>query len=275
MTNLLLSVLLLIFAATGPEAVAAPGGGRSAVELYDLGLRQMRRGNYTKALESFNRVRNYHRDDPVSVQAQLAIAELHFKKKDFEAARYAYEEFAALHPRHKDLDLVVYRMGLSIYKRASKFAGRDQTATRSAVNVWTGFDSRFPKSDYLPEVTKLLGRARDRLANKELWVARFYARKESWGAVRGRSTYMLRRYPDASNAPLAMALQGEALHSWGFTEEAARVQERLAEVAPGSAALRSLNRAMSEPPGSPPDEKVFIRPYRIRGALPPPSRGTQ
>lgn len=268
-----LLVLLILSVSPFAAADAAPIRSMSAVELYELGLRQMRRGNYTKALESFNRVRNYHRDDPVSVQAQLAIAELHFKKKDFEQARFAYEEFSALHPRHKDLDLVVFRTGLSIFKRASIYAGRDQAATRSAVNVWTGFDARFPESDHSDEVAELLLRARDRLANKELWVARFYARKNSWGAVRNRAEYMLRRYPDATSLAQGLQLHGTALHRWGYVEEAARVREELAEAAPGSKELMRLDKVLAEPPGTPPDERVFIRPYRIRGALPPQSGG--
>lgn len=260
--------------ALAPLAVAdaAPLRSMSGVELYELGLKQMRRGNYTKALESFNRVRNYHRDDPVSVQAQLAIAELHYKKKDFEQARFAYEEFAALHPRHKDLDLVVYRTGLSIYKRASVYAGRDQAATRSAVNVWTGFDSRFPESDHADKVATYLGKARDRLANKELWVARFYARKGSWGAVSNRVEYMLRRYPDASTRPEGLELHGTALHRWGFVEEAKLVRDELAVISPESRELTRLDKVLTEEPGTPPDEKVFVRPYRIRGAAPPPQQ---
>ena len=65
------------------------------------------------ALENFNRVRNYHRDDPISVKAQLAIADVHFKQRDFEQARFAYEEFATYHPRHENLDYVTFRIGHS------------------------------------------------------------------------------------------------------------------------------------------------------------------
>src|SRR3954469_1074649 len=96
-----LILLLLASLVFSPDAFAAPKRAPTAEELYDQGLKQMRRGYYTKALESFNRVRNYHRDDPVSLKAQLAIADLHYKKGDFEQARFAYEEFASLHPRHE------------------------------------------------------------------------------------------------------------------------------------------------------------------------------
>ena len=253
--------------ALAPACLAAPRP-QSAEELYNQGVRQMRRGSYTKAVESFNRVRNYHRDDPVSVLAQLAIADLHFNQKDFEQARFAYEEFAALHPRHESLDYVTWKIGLSIYRRASKFAGRDQSATRSAVNVWTGFDARFPDSDYAPKVQRLLAKGRNRLANKELFVAKFYARQDAWGAVRGRTEYLARRYPDSQNLPEALQLMGTAMHRWGDVAAAEETRTRLSELAPDSVMLRRLDRAMSDPPGTRPDEKVFVRPYRIRGITP-------
>ncbi|MEQ1569069.1 MAG: outer membrane protein assembly factor BamD [Myxococcota bacterium] len=260
----------LLFALLGtlstPAVAAAPKAPPTAEELYDQGLRQMRRGYYTKALESFNRVRNYHRDDPVSVKAQLAIADLQFKKSDFAQARFAYEEFAQLHPRHPDLDYVTWRIGLSIYKRAAKFAGRDQTDTRAAVNAWTGFDSRFPESEYTEDVQKHLQRGRERLASKELFVAKFYARRDAWGAVRGRTEYVVRRYPDVPQVGEALEYLGVSLHQWGSVDEAAAIRERLATQFPDSDHLRRLDRVLATPPGEPPDEKVFVRPYRLRGA---------
>ena len=264
-------IALLLLGLT--SALAAPKPAPTAETLYEQGLKQMRRGYYTKALESFNRVRNYHRDDPLSVKAQLAIADLHFKKGDFEQAKFAYEEFASLHPRHENLDYVTYRIGHSIYKRAAKFAGRDQTATRQAVNVWTGFSARFPESAYVDDVTRLLNRGRERLAAKEMHIAKFYARREAWGSVRGRTEYLLRRYPDTSKAEPAMKYLGTALHAWGQVQEANAVRDRLAAEFPGSPYLNRLDRVLARPPGSPPDEKIFVRPYRIRGVQIPPGAG--
>jgi hypothetical protein len=66
---------------------------------------------------------------------------------------------------------------------------------------------------------------------------------------------------------VAPALQylGTSLHAWGEVEEAKRVRERLAEAYPDSSWLHALDRKLARPPGTPPDEKIFVRPYRIRG----------
>jgi outer membrane protein assembly factor BamD len=236
--------------------------------LYEKGLRQMQRGYFTKALEEFNRVRNYHRDDPLSVKAQLAIAEVYYKKGDYEQARFAFEEFAAYHPRHEDLDYVTWMIGMSVYKRAPKFAGRDQTATRGAVNVWTGFDTRFPESDYADDVTRLRNRGRSRLAARELSIAKFYARRGAWGSARGRCAYGLRRYPETDHSPRMLQLLGTAMHAWGNVDEARFVLDQLISDHPDSRSAKRLVRVLERPAGEEPAAEIFVRPYRIRGVSP-------
>ena len=235
----------------------------TAQEIYEKGLKAMRRGYYTKALEYFNKVRNYHRDEPVSVLAELAIADLYFKKGDFEASRLGYDDFARLHPRHKDLDYVNYQLGMCFYERAPHYAGRDQKMTKKSVNVWSGFEARHPESTYVPEVRELLQTSRDRLAAKELLIAEFYADKGSWFAARKRLQRMLTRYPNSSHRPAALALLGVSLHQWGLTTEAQNTRETLNGESPNSKHLAKLDRALAQPAGTPPVEETFIRPYRF------------
>lgn len=261
----ILFVLLLLLAPAFGGAQAA--GEMSPRERYELGLKFLRRGSYTRALQELNRVRNFHRDDPASVLAELAIADLHFKKGDFEQARLAYDDFARLHPRHPQMDYVIYRTGLAIYKRAPKFAGRDQTGTTQAVNTWTGFDARFPESDYIPDVEPLLRKGRERLAAKEMFIAHFYARRDAWRSVRMRTATLLKRYPDSNHAPRAMALEGEALHRWGFTKDAQALRDELAAEFPHSAALGRLEHVLKQPAGFPPEEQIFVRPYRVSSGI--------
>jgi outer membrane protein assembly factor BamD len=260
----------LILLATWLTAPASAGQKKelpsTAQELYERGLRHMRHGYFTKALDEFTRVRNYHRDDPLSVTAELAVADVYYKKGDYEQARYSFEEFAAYHPRHEALDYVTWMIGQSIYKRAPKLAGRDQSATRSAVNAWTGFESRFPESEHREKVSRSFGRGRERLAEKELIIARFYEQRQEWGAVAGRCDYLLRRFPDVAQVPEALSLLGQAQHRVGRSAEAQAHLERLRAEFPSHPAVDRLSRVLSQPAGEPPPEEVFFRPYRIRGA---------
>ena len=263
---LLAPLLTLVLVLTPAPALAADKKELTPAQRYELGLRQMRRGYYTKALENFNRIRNYYRDDPISMKAELAIADVYFKKRDFEQSRLAYEDFSRLHPRHDDLDYVTFRIGMCLYQRAPKLAGRDQTATRQAVNVWAGFEARFPESSLYPEVSKLLGKGRNRLANREFFIAKYYAGEDAWLAVRRRLNSVLDRYPTTDKSDQVLTLLAQSYHRWGMIEEAKATRERLAAQYPdGNRRIARVDRILSRVPGTPPDEETFIRPYRMPG----------
>ncbi len=68
-----LAALLLAAMLSVAPADAARGSRLGPAERYELGLKYMKRGYYTKALEQFNRVRNYHRDDPHATLAEPSI----------------------------------------------------------------------------------------------------------------------------------------------------------------------------------------------------------
>ncbi len=199
----------------------------TAEVLYENCRKQIKRGYHIKALELCTRLRNYYRDSPYAVLAELAIGDLHFEKTDYDLARVAYEDFMRMHPRHEKTDYVVYKLGLTSYKKASRVASRDQTWTRQAVNTWTNFDARFPESEHTGEVTELRSKSRDRLARKELRIAEFYAGRGKFGAASLRLEAMLRSYPDATDADHAVALLAHCRIRLGDVEAAAVLRDRL------------------------------------------------
>lgn len=242
----------LLALAVAVPLLATPDSASAKKELtveeqYDLGLKYLKRGYYVKALETFNRIRNYHRDDPMAVKAELAIADVHFKKSEWDQARLAYEDFVRMHPRHPDVDYVTYRIGATLYQKAPKVAGRDQTWTRQAVNTWAGFEARFPESDHRDTVLEKLEECRERLALKELQIAKFYERRSAWTAVEGRAAGLVRTSPDSRHVPEALALLAEA-HAWqGEAEQASRALSRLENEDPGLAARARERVARAKP----------------------------
>lgn len=285
------SVLILVLAAFlsacaggirahGTTGYRVTASGREPREIYSHGETMMKRGLYDKAVEDFQELRNFHRDDPLSVRAELALGEIRFRKGEFEEARYAFEDFLTYHPRHPDLDYVVYMIGLSIWRQAPKLAGRDQSTTEAAARRWAGFRTRFPDSEHTESVEVYLQKAVDRLAANELWTARFYRKRAAWSAVAGRAERILLRFPESRHAEEAMAMLAEASQGIGKTLDAEAARDRLVERYPESTFIARVERALSRPPGTPPEDVVFARPYRMAGLnqpLPPsgPPPGAQ
>ena len=215
-------------------------------ERFELGQKHMRRGYYQKAMEQFSALRNLNRESPYSVKAELAMADLYYKQSEFDLARVAYEDFTRLHPRHPELDYAVYRLGMSHFQKASKIAARDQTWTQQAVHAWANFERRFPESEYLDEVAEAVEQGRNRLALKELRIARFYSKRQAWPAVVARLEPMIRRYPKSEDLPEALSLLAVALMELGKLEQAKEVAARLASDHEGDPEVARLRRQAPE-----------------------------
>ncbi len=209
--------------------VGSASAAGTVEDRFEEGQKHLRRGYYTKALEEFQSIRNHHREHPLAVLSELAIADVYFDQNEWDLARVSYADFQRLHPRHEKLDYVVYRLGLSGWEKASRIADRDQTWTRQAVNTWSNFPQRFPESEYLNEVVELLDSSRDRLARKEMRIARFYYKRDAYQAAIGRLDGLLTQYPDSPDVPLALAMIAVSFQEEGETERAAEYSRALQE----------------------------------------------
>lgn len=252
----LFSSLVLVLALLAPATARAERQRLTPQEAFELGQRYLKRGYYVKALEQFNRVRTYFPDDPHATRAQIAIADLHFRKNEWDQARMAYEDFARGHknPNSPDYDLgyVYYRLGLCMDRKSPTVAARDQTWTRQAVATWANFAARFPASEYRDEVEGSMAKARNRLARKELLVARFYDQRDAWPAVVSRLEAMLRDYPDSPDRAEALALLAVAYVGVDRVPDAEQALERLRADAPAHPGIRRVEAAIQR--GPPPAE---------------------
>ncbi len=192
-------------------------------ERFEDGQKYLRRGYYTKALEEFQAIRNHHRAHPMSILSELAIADVYYDQGEWDLARVSYADFQRLHPRHENLDYVVYKLGRAAWEKASRIADRDQTWTRQAVNTWSNFPQRFPESEHVEDVVHLLESSRNRLARKELRIARFYYKRDAYEAAVGRLDGLLTQYPDSPDVPTALAMMAVSLEQTGEAERAAEM----------------------------------------------------
>ena len=172
---------------------------KTAQQLYDEGLKALDSNRHTKALEAFTDIRNHFRDDQLSIDAELAIADVYFDRGDWDLARVAYDDFRRLHPRHKRRDYVDYQIGLMLYKKAPRYAGRDQTWTEQALYNWRSFEKNYPQSSYTEELLSKRTELEERLALKELQIAEFYEQRAAWEAVYRRSKKLLSMYPQSTH----------------------------------------------------------------------------
>lgn len=183
--------------------------------LYREGVTALKKERFKTATKRFQEVDRKHPFSPWAVRAQTNLIYAWFKQEEYADAISAAERFIRLHPRNQHVAYAYYMRGLSFYKQISS-AVQDQSQTREALTAFQELVSRFPKSDYAWEAQQMLVLCRDRLAEQEMVVARYYLDQEEYIAAIRRFNQVLdnpmyRTTPYAEEALFSLVLASQRL----------------------------------------------------------------
>ncbi len=152
---------------------------------------------YVLAIEKLQLVKNKHPYSKEAVDAALRLADVYYAQENFAEAAASYEAFADLHPKHEKIPYALYRVGLSHYSDAPDLIARDLSPLTRAEEGFKYFIEKFPTSEFTADAKLKLVDTRKRLAEKELYIANFYYKREMWEAAKGRFQKILSDYSDS------------------------------------------------------------------------------
>jgi outer membrane protein assembly factor BamD len=249
-------LLALAFAALALTACKSVGNAVSGdLDFSDDAETNLKRGNealdnknYPDAERYYEYVKTKYPFLEAAKVAELRLADSNFAREQWTEARDQYVNFIKLHPLHPKVDYAAYRAALTHYnEKASDFfilppsEEKDQVEIKAALKSMTDFAKQYPKSEHLEEAKKVAEDCKRRLVQHELYVARFYAKRERWSAVASRIEGVVKTYD-------GMPLQGDAasllFDAYGHLNAASKGKELLRQMIdrfPGTdAAARAL-----------------------------------
>jgi outer membrane protein assembly factor BamD len=161
----------------------------------------MKGKNFAEASSYFDFVKTKYPYLETAKLAELRLADADFERDRFIEARDKYQNFGRLHPTHARVDYAAFRAALTHYKEIpSDFfllppaSEKDQVEVRNAMTAMTEFIRNHPGSEFLPEAKKVMDEVKLRLAEHEMYVADFYARRDRWPAVVTRLSVVAKDY---------------------------------------------------------------------------------
>jgi outer membrane protein assembly factor BamD len=163
--------------------------------------------------------------------AELRLADIEFEQEKFSDAITLYRDFASSHKNDPEIEYARYRVSKSLFRDIDDTLllppaeERDQATTFDAFKELRAFLREFPKSRYKDDVTYMLDVVTGRLVRHELYVARFYLRRDEFEATVARVDYALKSYRGSSLEPEALVLKGETLLKMKRLPEAKEVFE--------------------------------------------------
>ncbi len=221
-------------------ALTACGGSRAngkvdysvtAKKNFKKGEEELKEKDWVAAAKYFSFIKARFPYSKYSVLSELRMADAEFGAEHFLQAIDGYKLFIKFHPTHA---LVVngysaYRIGESYLRLLpSGFwllpprYEKDQSATGDAHRELSTFVKKYPKSPYVPKAKEALTKVNTRLAEHEMYVARFY-----WKRGKPMGTVLRLRRLLARHA--GTDLDGDALWLLGRAYEKVEMPSRAKE----------------------------------------------
>ena len=146
------------------------------------------------AIQKYSDVRNKFPYSQLATEAELAIADVYYKKESYPEAQLSFQNFRDLHPKHLRIDYVIFKTAMSYYLQLPETIDRDLSSGADAIYHFNEILKLFPKSEYAKEATENREDTFKRLAEKELYIAAFYLKQKSFSAALRRYEGMLKKY---------------------------------------------------------------------------------
>jgi outer membrane protein assembly factor BamD len=177
------------------------------VSVFNEAEKNMGKENFEQARKGYQEIQEKSPDKSYDAALMLRIADTYFGEEKYEEALVEYQNFLNYHPVNKDAVYAQFQIALCSFNQLTTI-DRDPAPTRTALREFQKLLEKYPQSPYEETARKNIAICRDRLAEYELYVAKFYHRKKAYESAVGRLETLLRDYPGSTAEKEALYYKG-------------------------------------------------------------------
>jgi outer membrane protein assembly factor BamD len=193
-------IFLLLSACSSLEKNAnTPEGAFAIAQEFDKDER------FEEAIKRYNEVKNKFPYSNYAILSEIAVADVYYKQESFAEAQIAYQSFKDLHPKHAQIDYVVFRVGMSFFQQLPSSIDRDLSLAADAINEFNYLVQSFPGSTYVKEAEENRRKAQLMLAQKEEYIGDYYYIREFYESALPRYEKLYSTYKNLGFEPKALA----------------------------------------------------------------------
>jgi len=193
MKRIIACLLVAAIAVYGCSAFG-PKEEKTAGQLAEEGRQEFSDGDYKSAIEAYEKLKDWYPFSKFAKEAELKVADAHYRLDEYEQAIAAYEQYERLHPNDEKIPYVIYQIGRCYFDRM-RGVDRDQTYTEKALQEFERLQSRFPESEYAGKTEKHIQQCLKTLAGHEFYVGEFYFKQDHYQAALDRFLNVINNYP--------------------------------------------------------------------------------
>ncbi|MSR00886.1 MAG: outer membrane protein assembly factor BamD [Gammaproteobacteria bacterium] len=167
-------------------------------------------------------------------QARLDLIYAYYKGRESESAIDQADTFIRENPTHPRIDYALYIKGMVDFERTPNFLERwfkadlderpPQTASKS-FNSFRKVVEGYPNSEYAPDARRRMIYLRNRLADYQIYVARYYLKRGAWVGSAQRAKQTIEEYDGAPAVRDALEIMIECYENLGLKDLAEQTQQ--------------------------------------------------
>ena len=194
--------------------------------LYSEAMDKVKNKDFVDAAVLFEDIERQYPYSKWSNQAQLMTAFCYYRSQFYDESLDAIERFIALYPGSKKISYAYYLRALNYFEQI-KDIERDQSMTEKSKSSFYEVVNKFPDSEFVDDSLDKIDIINDRLAAKEIEIARYYQFNNQWISAINRYNKILDKYDTSVYTAESLHRLVEIYFSLGLYEEAKRYASTL------------------------------------------------
>jgi len=242
-SRILLMTLGIALLTAGCRSHRADDAKSGPEVIYARAQKAMKSSSYAEAIKQLEALQSRFPFSEPARQAQLDLIYVYYKSRQTEPAIDAADTFIRENPTNPRVDYAYYMKGLVYFERQANFLERYfnvDLSQRPPVNARKSFEAfddlikKYPHSIYVGDARQRMIFLRNRLADFELYVARYYMRRGAFVGAINRAKFCVENYDGAPAVQGSLKVLVEAYRQLKMTDLAADAERTYAANYPGN-----------------------------------------
>ncbi len=194
---------------------------------YGRASKLMHDGAYGAAVKQYEALTARYPFSDAARQARIDLIYAYYRQHEKDSAVDAADTFIRENPTHPRIDYAYYIKGLVYFERDPNFlerwfgvdlSQRPPQDLRKSYDAFARVVSQYPQSEYAADSRQRMIYLRNRLADYEVHVARYYMKRGAYVAAIARARYLIENYDGAPSTRDALEITVEAYRKLGMND---------------------------------------------------------
>ncbi len=199
----------------------------SPEQLYRDAIDDIKNNNYPGAIQRYEMLEARYPFSEQAKQGQLDLIYAYYKNRSIESAIDQSDQFIRENPTHPRVDYAYYIRGLVYYESGANWlerkfkadiAKRPPHEARKSFQAFQVLVQQYPKSPYAADARQRMIFLRNRLADYEIEVARFYLKRGAYVGAANRAKGVVEGYDGAPAVDNALKILATSYRKLGVED---------------------------------------------------------